>query len=140
MDGKIVQKSPRLPLVVVQNCTIFFFFGCWKWMINLEVSVYKGEISSIKVNNYAWGCRGVLVPRCLGFRTCFTKCDNCRIIVQIKSFNKGTMSQRLMSGQNRVAVGNNQVDNQKIYSFCVDNKERLQAIQENFFQGVGERV
>ena len=109
-------------------------------MINPEVSVYKGEISSIWVNNYAWGCRGVLVPRCLGFRTCFTKCDNCRIIVQIKSFNKGTMSQRLMSGQNRVAVGNNQVDNQKIYSFCVDNKERLQAIQENFFQGVGERV
>ena len=39
-----------------------------------------------------------------------------------------------MSGQNRVAVGNNQVDNQKRYSFCVDNKERLQAIQEIFFR------
>ena len=109
-------------------------------MINPEVSVYKGEISSIWVNNYAWGCRGALVPRCLGFRTCFTKCDNCRIIVQIKSFNKGTMSQRLMSGQNRVAVRNNQVDNQKRYSFYVDNKDRLQAIQENFFQGFGKGV
>ena len=76
-------------------------------MINLEVPVYKGESSSICVNNYTWGCRGALVPRCLGFRTCFTKCDNCQIIVQIKSFNKGTMSQRLRSGQTQHKVANN---------------------------------
>ena len=106
-------------------------------MINPEVSVYKGEISSIWVNNYAWGCS---CTEMFGIQNLFYKSDNWQIIVQIKSFNKGTMSQRLMSGQNRVAVGNNQVDNQKRYSFCVDNKERLQAIQENFFQGFGKGV
>ena len=140
MDGKIVQKSPTLPLGVVHNCTIFFFSGCWKWWLIQRSQYIKEKYHLSGWINYAWGCRGALVPRCLGFRTCFTKCDNCRIIVQIKSFNKGTMSQRLMSGQNRVAVGNNQVDNQKRYSFCVDNKERLQAIQEIFFQGFGKGV
>ena len=109
MDGKIVQKSPRLPLgVKVHTCTLFLFF----WMLEIDdqcrgPSIYKGETSSIWVNNYTWGCRGAIILRCLGFRTCFTKCDNWQIIVQIKSFNKGTMSQRLRGGQtqHRIAVG-----------------------------------